>query len=77
MDVPGSLNDSCCVKGPEKPLPLLNKLKRILRDVQTISRAHLKEKFLADLRKAREQHKGPDLAKVSNIRGLTWLRLAT
>jgi mitogen-activated protein kinase kinase kinase 5 len=62
VEVPG-LNDSCS-KGPDKPIPLMNKLKMILKDVQTISRAHLKEKFLSDLRKAREQHKGPELANI-------------
>ena len=67
VEVPGSLSESHCVKGPDKPFPLLNKLKRILKEVQAVSRTHLKEKFLSDLRKAREQHKGPDLAKVSAV----------
>lgn len=60
--MPG-LNDSCS-KGADKPFPLVSKLKHILKKVQTISRTHLKEKFLSDLRKAREQHKGPDLALI-------------
>ena len=32
-------------------------------------RTHIKEKFLADLRKARDQYQGPDLAKVSGQYG--------
>lgn len=54
----------------------MHKIKRILKDVQAISRTHLKEKFLADLRKAREQYKGPDLAKVGYYYLLTKLVVA-
>ncbi|XP_044744016.1 mitogen-activated protein kinase kinase kinase 15 isoform X2 [Chrysoperla carnea] len=38
-------------------------LRGLLLDVEIETKAHMKEKFLADLRKAREMHTGDDLAK--------------
>ncbi|KAK0168323.1 hypothetical protein PV327_002140 [Microctonus hyperodae] len=47
---------------PKQHLTL--KLKKIFQDVEVQSKAHMKEKFLADIRKAREIYSGEELAKV-------------
>ncbi|XP_050665103.1 mitogen-activated protein kinase kinase kinase 15 isoform X2 [Leptidea sinapis] len=52
-------------KGEETADPkqhLTLRLKNILQDVEVQTKAHLQEKFLSDLRKARETYSGPDLA---------------
>ncbi|XP_052756028.1 mitogen-activated protein kinase kinase kinase 15 isoform X1 [Galleria mellonella] len=54
-------------KGEESPDPkqhLTLRLKNILQDVEIQTKAHLQEKFLSDLRKARETYSGPELANV-------------
>nr|XP_050027260.2 mitogen-activated protein kinase kinase kinase 15-like isoform X3 [Dermacentor andersoni] len=40
------------------------KLKKFLQDIEVQTKAHMKEKFLADLRKARENYTGEELAKM-------------
>lgn len=47
----------------ESKQPLHAKLKKFLQDVEVQTKAHMKEKFLADLRKAREMYTGEELAK--------------
>ena len=51
--------------GPESGLKiqLSIKLRRLLQDVEVQSKAHMKEKFLADLRKARESFSGQELIR--------------
>ncbi|XP_012228061.1 mitogen-activated protein kinase kinase kinase 15 isoform X3 [Linepithema humile] len=49
---------------PKQHLTL--KLKKLFQDVEIQSKAHMKEKFLADLRKARETYSGEELSKALN-----------
>ncbi|CAH2076794.1 unnamed protein product, partial [Iphiclides podalirius] len=54
-------------KGEETADPkqhLTLRLKNILQDVEVQTKAHLQEKFLSDLRKARETYSGAELANV-------------
>ncbi|KAI8422666.1 hypothetical protein MSG28_006437 [Choristoneura fumiferana] len=50
------------VADPKQHLTL--RLRNILQDVEVQTKAHLQEKFLSDLRKAREVYSGADLANV-------------
>ncbi|KAK3098661.1 hypothetical protein FSP39_021712 [Pinctada imbricata] len=49
---------------PERGQSLHNQLKKKLNDMDVENRVHIKERFLNDLRKAREQYSGADLNKV-------------
>ncbi|KAI0229036.1 Mitogen-activated protein kinase kinase kinase 15 [Lamellibrachia satsuma] len=64
VDMPGALMSSDGLAIVDKTMPLFNKLRRILKEVEMSNRTHVKEKFLSDLRKAREHNTGPALAKI-------------
>ncbi|KAL3882967.1 hypothetical protein ACJMK2_029268 [Sinanodonta woodiana] len=49
---------------PDTGPSIYNKLKKAFSDVVEENTVHIKERFLADLRKARDQYKGEELAKV-------------
>jgi hypothetical protein len=46
---------------PVKTVSLMNRLCRLLQDVEVQSKAHMKEKFLADLRMTRENYNAEEL----------------
>ncbi|XP_052245245.1 mitogen-activated protein kinase kinase kinase 15-like isoform X3 [Dreissena polymorpha] len=59
------LYSEACVH-PENGPSLYNKIKKVLNEVDEENVTHLKERFLSDLRKARETFKGEDLVKMLN-----------
>ncbi|XP_076466646.1 mitogen-activated protein kinase kinase kinase 15-like isoform X5 [Babylonia areolata] len=61
-----SMSAECCVH-PEGPT-LIRRLKAVLSDVDKENVAHLKERFLNDLRKVRETYKGEELKQ--SLRGM-------
>ncbi|XP_017781301.1 PREDICTED: mitogen-activated protein kinase kinase kinase 15 isoform X2 [Nicrophorus vespilloides] len=57
-------DQSTCLSGrndENAEICLQQRLKKLLQDVEVQSKAHMKEKFLADLKKIREQMSGPEL----------------
>jgi mitogen-activated protein kinase kinase kinase 5 len=60
-----NLSESVGLKAQDnKQHSLLTQLKKVLKQVETSRRMHVKDKFLADLRKARDNVKGPALATI-------------
>ena len=49
---------------PESKSLLGYKIRKLLQEVEVQTKAHMKERFLSDLRKARESFTGPELAQV-------------
>jgi len=58
------ITDHSAVIGDMPRISLTSKLKHLMRDLETQSKVHMKEKFLADLRKCREQYSGTELQTV-------------
>lgn len=52
---------SSCTRSEEIVEPLQQRFRRLLQDVEVQSKAQMKEKFLADLKKLKEQLNGNDL----------------
>ncbi|KAK9881035.1 hypothetical protein WA026_014378 [Henosepilachna vigintioctopunctata] len=60
----------CIVSGSKsEDVELSQKLKKLLQDVEIQTKAHMKEKFLSDLKKIKEQKSGPEKKEaLQNIR---------
>ncbi|XP_023349518.1 mitogen-activated protein kinase kinase kinase 15, partial [Eurytemora carolleeae] len=57
------ITDPSAVIGDSQRISLVSKLKHLIKDLEVQSKVHMKEKFLADLRKCREQNTGAELQK--------------
>ncbi|XP_056015216.1 mitogen-activated protein kinase kinase kinase 15-like isoform X3 [Ostrea edulis] len=59
-----TLPQNCCVHPEKGQQSLFVHLKKKLSEMEKENTVHIKERFLNDLRKARDQYKGEELAKV-------------
>ncbi|XP_061171243.1 mitogen-activated protein kinase kinase kinase 15-like isoform X5 [Saccostrea echinata] len=59
-----TLPQNCCVHPEKGQQSLFVQLKKKLSEMEKENTVHIKERFLNDLRKARDQYKGEELAKV-------------
>ncbi|XP_050428369.1 mitogen-activated protein kinase kinase kinase 15 isoform X3 [Adelges cooleyi] len=62
-----SFQDESGTSAFEPRVPITVKLKKLLQDVEIQTKVHIKEKFLSDLRKARENFIGEELHKTLHI----------
>lgn len=68
VDNPGSLGESVGLKASDKsPHTLVTHLKKIFKQVETLNRKYVKEKFIADLRKARDGDKSKDPEEMKKV----------
>jgi len=68
VDNPGSLSESVGLKASDKtPHTLVTHLKKIFKQVETLNRKYVKEKFIADLRKARDGDKSKDPEEMKKV----------
>ncbi|XP_074640238.1 mitogen-activated protein kinase kinase kinase 15-like isoform X2 [Tubulanus polymorphus] len=58
------VHDPCATAASKSGTLLTHLLKKGLKDIEKDSSVHIKEKFLADLRKARQTHTGEELKRV-------------
>jgi len=68
VDNPGSLSESVGLKSADKSSnSLITHLKKIFKKVETMNRKYVKEKFIADLRKARDSDRSKDPEEMKKV----------